>query len=437
MHMKMKQWLEANKSAVIAWRRELHRYPQVAWTEFFATGYVADKLEGWGYTLRLGREIHGMTQRFKLQSSEAIEAEYQRSLAAGIQTRYIEPGRDGYTGVVAEINGTKPGPITVFRFDIDGLTLAENDGVEHLPVREGFASLINGYMHACGHDGHTAYGLLLAKWFSEHRGAIAGSVRLIFQPSEEGGVGAGTMTSAGLVDDADYFLCGHIGIVPTAEDVIVVDPRGIMAVKRYEVRYTGRAAHAANNPHFGRNALLAACVATQNIYAISRHGKGSTQLNVGKLYAGSEWNVVAEQACFTVEVRGATKEVCEYMVGRALTVIKAAAAMYELEYEISPEAELITSTNSPELVEVAQGVAGETIGAEQVVTTATFEGSEDATYFMERTKARGGQALFAVFATPTYGGHHNKSFDFDERVLLTATEFFLRLYAKVVANWMK
>ena len=111
--------------------------------------------------------------------------------------------------------------------------------------------------------------------------------------------------------------------------------------------------------------------------------------------------------------------------------------MYELEYEISPEAELVTSTNSPEIVELALGTAVETVGADHVVRVATFEGSEDATYFMERTKARGGQALFAVFATPTSGGHHNKLFDFDERVLLTATEFFLRLYTKVVENWQK
>ena len=435
--MALKKWFTARETTVISWRRALHKFPQVAWTEFYATGYVAQLLEQWGYALKLGKPIHGSARRFKLPTAEMIESEYQRALAAGIEARFIEPGRGGYTGLVAELTGTSPGPIAVFRFDIDGLTIAESDCAEHLPVREGFGSLIPGYMHACGHDGHMACGLLLAQWFAEHRADIAGTVRLIFQPGEEGGVGAGTMTSAGLVDDADYFFCGHIGIVPTAEAAIVVDPRGIMAVKRYEVRYTGRAAHAANNPHYGRNALLAACVATQNIYAISRHGKGSTQLNVGKLQAGSEWNVVAEQAYFTVEVRGSTKEVCEYVAGRALTIITATAAMYELECEIRPEAELITSTNSPELVELALSAAAETIGAEHVVGAATFEGSEDATYFMERTKARGGQALFAVFATPTYGGHHNKLFNFDERVLLTATEFFLRLYAKVVANRQK
>ena len=383
--MALEKWLAARKSSPSNWRRALHKFPQAAWTEFYATGYVAQLLEQWGFEIRLGKPIHGSAQRFKLPTAEIIEIEYQRALAAGIEARFIEPGRNGYTGVVAELTGPLPGPLVVFRFDIDGLTVAESECAEHLPVREEFGSLITGYMHACGHDGHMAYGLLLAQWFAEHRAAIAGTIRLIFQPGEEGGVGAGTMTSAGLVDDADYFFCGHIGIVPTVDDVIVVDPRGIMAVKRYEVRYTGRAAHAANNPHYGRNALLAACVATQNIYAISRHGQGSTQINVGKLQAGSEWNVVAEQAWFTVEVRGATNEVCEYVAGRALTVIKAAAAMYELEYEISPEAELVTSTNSPEIVELALGTAVETVGADHVVRVATFEGSEDATYFMERT----------------------------------------------------
>ncbi|MEI6286096.1 MAG: amidohydrolase [Bacillota bacterium] len=435
--MNLETWLVTNKNEMVSWRRDLHKFPQVAWTEFYATGYIAQLLEKWGYNIKLGETIHGAAKRFKLPAAEIIEDEYQRALAAGIEERFIGPGRGGYTGLVAELTGAQPGPVVVFRFDIDGLTITESDSAEHLPVREGFGSLIPGYMHACGHDGHMAYGLLLAKWFAEHRNDITGTVRLIFQPGEEGGVGAGTMTSAGLVDDANFFFCGHIGIVPTVDDVIVVDPRGIMAVKRYEVRYTGRAAHAANNPHFGRNALLAACVATQNIYAISRHGNGSTQLNIGKLQAGSEWNVVAEQAYFTVEVRGATKEVCEYMAERALIVIKSAAVMYELECEIRPEAELVTSTNSPELVELAFGVAVETIGAEHAVRLATFEGSEDATYFMEQTKARGGQALFAVFATATSGGHHNKLFDFDERVLLTATEFFLRLYAKAIENWQK
>jgi aminobenzoyl-glutamate utilization protein A len=415
----------------VQWRRTLHKCPQPSWLEFFATAFVAEKLAGWGYDVRQGRDVIAEDKLLLLPAPEILQAEYDRALKAGASEKFLAPARGGFTGVIAVLKGDLPGPTMGFRFDIDSNEVTEAVDKNHLPAREGFISQNPGYAHMCGHDIHTATGLLLAKYFADNRKTLKGTVKFLFQPNEENLSGAAGMIEKGALDDLDYLAGGHIGLATKETGQICFNIHSFMALSRFEVTFTGRPTHAAVSPEQGKNAMLGACNAVTNLYAIARHSKGATRINVGILQAGSTWNVIAEKSYFRMETRGVTNELNDYMVERAREVIEGAAKMYGLTVEMKPAAEAVVAANSPELIAVAERVAKKLESVKQVVPSAAFNASEDVTLMIERVQKKGGKALFAMFGTPTHGGHHNSTFDADETVIRNAAEFFAALQKEV------
>jgi aminobenzoyl-glutamate utilization protein A len=239
------------------------------------------------------------------------------------------------------------------------------------------------------------------------------------------------MIEKGALDDLDCLAGGHIGLALKETGQICFNIHSFMALSRFEVTFTGRPTHAAASPEQGKNAMLGACNAVTNLYAISRNSKGATRINVGILQAGSTWNVIAEKAYFRMETRGVTNELNEYMVEKAREVIEGAAKMYGLSVEMKPAAEAVVSESSPELIAVAERVAKKLPSVKQVVPSAAFNASEDVTLMIERMHQKGGKALFALFGTPTHGGHHNSTFDADEVVIRNAAEFYAALQKEV------
>ena len=417
----------------VEWRRALHRCPQPSWLEFYATAVVAEKLSEWGYDVRMGRDVVAENKLLLLPDQEMLDAEYRRALKAGAKKKYLDQARGGFTGVVAVLKGEARGPVVGFRFDIDSNEVTESSDPKHGPVKGGFVSQNPGYAHMCGHDVHTATGLLLARHFAENKKMLKGSVKLIFQPNEENLSGAAAMIEKGAVDDLDYLLGGHIGLALKELGQISFNVHSFMAMSRFEVTFTGRPSHAAVRPDLGRNALLGSCAAITNLYAIARHGQGATRVNVGYHQAGSTWNVIPEKAYFRMETRGVTNELNEYMVEKSREVIEGAAKMYGLKLEMKPAASGLTAENSPELIAIADGVARTLPSVKEVVPAAAFNASEDVTLMMEKVQKKGGKALFALFGTPIQGGHHTASFDADERVMRNAAEFYAAIYKELTA----
>ncbi len=411
----------------VEWRRALHKCPQPSWLEFFATAFVAEKLAGWGYNIKQGRDAVAEDKLLLLPDPETLQAEYDRALKAGANEKFLAPARGGFTGVVAVLKGDLPGPTMGFRFDIDSNEVTEAQDRTHHPARQGFISQNPGYAHMCGHDIHMATGLLLAKYFADNRKTLKGTVKFLFQPNEENLSGAAAMIEKGAVDDLDYLVGGHVGLALKETGQICFNIHSFMALSRFEVTFTGRPTHAAASPEQGKNAMLGACNAVTNLYAISRHSKGATRINVGTLQAGSTWNVIPEKAYFRMETRGVTNELNEYMVEKAREVIEGAAKMYGLSVEMKPAAEAIVAESSPDLIAIAERVARTLPSVTQVVPSAAFNASEDVTLMIERVHQKGGKALFALFGTPTHGGHHNSTFDADETVIRNAAEFYVAL----------
>jgi aminobenzoyl-glutamate utilization protein A len=301
-------------------------------------------------------------------------------------------------------------------FDIDAVEVSEHTDAAHRPAAEGFASTHPGVAHACGHDGHAAVGLGVAAVLARLAGDLHGEVRLIFQPAEEGVRGAKSMVAAGVVDGLDYVVGHHLySRWPLGE--ICGGVGGYLATTKFDVRLTGRAAHAAGEPHRGQNALLSASTAALNLYAIARHREGPTRINVGRLSAGTGRNVIADEARMAIETRGATSALNHYMYERALQVLHGAADMYGCGLEVTAMGGAESATSDPDLARRVEEMAVR-LGGCTIRRSEQSGGSEDFTYMMRRVQEQGGLATNIGIGADLGGwGHHTPSFDFDERAL--------------------
>ncbi|PHM71879.1 amidohydrolase [Xenorhabdus kozodoii] len=405
------------------WRRDFHHFAESGWFEFRTATIVADELHRLGYSLEMGKAVIKADARMGLPPEQALREQEQRAIKQGALTKWLPHFSGGFTGIVATLDTGKPGPTLAIRVDMDALDLNEEQTHAHLPYAEGFSSRNANMMHACGHDGHTAIGLGLANILKEYENQLTGKIKLIFQPAEEGTRGAKSMVEAGVVDDADLFIALHIGLgVP--QGALVCGNDNFFATTKIDVTYRGVAAHSGAKPEEGKNALLAAAHATLGLHAIAHHSGGSSRINVGVLQAGIGRNVIPDHALMKVETRGKTNEINEFIYQRALNIIDGAAKMQGVEYEIELMGAAQNSPSSPAWVDFIYQQAQQYIPELSSVVKSHQQptGSEDATYFMERVKANGGQATYLIFGAELSAGHHNERFDFDENVMTTAVK---------------
>ncbi len=211
------------------------------------------------------------------------------------------------TAIVAQFHGNRPEPAWGLRFDMDALPLTESTDPSHAPAAHGFRSAREGFMHACGHDGHVAIGLAFAERLDA--GDFPGSARLFFQPAEEGSRGAKAMLAADVADGVDTLVALHLGLdVPLGK--VVPGIVGSFATTKLHATFQGAASHAAAAPQRGRNAMVAAASAVLNIMAIPRWAGSDTRINVGTFHAGDTVNIVPALAEITAEARSTDTAVC-------------------------------------------------------------------------------------------------------------------------------
>lgn len=404
------------------WRRDLHHYAESGWLEFRTASKVAEILHRLGYDLALGRDVIDAGSRMGLPDEATLASAFLRARQQGAPEPWLSAFEGGFTGVVATLDTGRPGPTLAFRVDMDALDLNEQTDDHHRPYREHFASCNQGMMHACGHDGHTAIGLGLAHVLKHYADQLNGVIKLIFQPAEEGTRGARAMVAAGVLDGVDYFTAIHIGTgVPVG--TVVCGGDNFMATTKFDVEFTGVAAHAGGKPEDGRNALLAAAQAAIGLHAIAPHSAGASRVNVGVMQAGTGRNVVPSSALLKVETRGETEAINQYVFDRAQAVIHGAGAMYGASVNVRLMGAATSSAPSPAWVNYLREQAAQVPGVEQAIDRiAAPAGSEDATLMMARVQEQNGLASYMIFGTELSAGHHNERFDFDENVMAMAVE---------------
>lgn len=281
--------LSAYIPEMVETRRRFHRYPEIAWTEFLTTQTIIERVRALGFETVVGKALFDIKHAFG-RNEEMIQEAFQEALGQGLDPKIGEE-IGGFTGCLAIWKTPRPGPVTALRFDIDCVNVEEDHTDNNEAFREGFDSSRCGLMHACGHDGHAAIGLAVARWIKDNADQLCGTIKLIFQPAEEGTKGAAGIAYSDNLDDVDVILGAHLGVAAKLHEVAIVRS-GFLNTTKMNATFKGTPAHSGSCAEKGRNALMAACTASLQLMGIARHGGGNSNVNVGTIHAGEGRNVV-------------------------------------------------------------------------------------------------------------------------------------------------
>lgn len=421
------------RDKIIEYRRDFHKYPEFAWTEFRTASLIAKVLMDKGYKIKIGKEVINDGYRMNIPSKDELENNYKRAINQGAFEDICKLMGGGYTAVVGILeNGD--GPKISLRFDIDGVKVRESEENDHKPFINGFSSINKGVMHACGHDGHIAIGLGVAEVIMKMKKHFKGTVKLIFQPAEEGVSGARAIAETNILDDVKYIIGGHIGIKARKSGEIICGTDGFLATSKINAEFKGKSSHASVAPEKGHNALLSAATAVLNLDAIPRNSEGTTRINVGKLIAGSGRNVIPGRAFMEIETRGSTTELNKYMEEYAERILRSSAEMHDTHVEISCVGKSISAKSDKGLVETIKKVASNITNYNLINENGRFGASEDICYMMKKVQDNGGKAAYIMFGSELKGEHHSSKFDFNEEDMLGAVKLYSGVILQIFIN---
>ncbi len=374
------QTLESIYGDMVGWRRHLHANPELSFQEVETSKMIADLLSSWGLEVRRG--------------------------VAG-------------TGVVAKLEGAKPGGAIGLRADIDALPIQDEKTAS-------YRSTVPGVMHACGHDGHTAELLAVARYYSLHREEIAGSRIFLFQPGEEflpGGANA--MIADGALNGVDAIFGVHLWS-PMPYGYAGTRPGPFMASPdEFELELIGRGGHA-GLPHESTDALVAGAAlvtALQTIVSRNVNPLEEAVLSIGKFHSGSANNVIAERCRIGGTIRTFTPELRKFMRRRFEDVVKHTCELYGCEYKLN------YIEGYPPVVNDEQETArwfrvAETVMPGGVIASERVMAGEDFSYYLNHRPG----CFFFVGAGEADGSsapHHHPRFDIDERAMLNAAKLLI------------
>lgn len=419
---------------LVAQRRDFHKYAETGWFEMRTASIIARHLSDLGYEVLLGEDVCKKDARMGVPSEEKLEAHYAWAAENGADPEFLPATRGGMTGVIGILRCGE-GPTVAMRFDIDALGVIESEEADHIPYAKGFASVQKGAMHACGHDVHSTVGMGVAEVLMAIKDQLHGTVKLIFQPAEEGVRGAKSIVEKGHLDGVDYFLGSHVTSRPEGSGLeLTPGTHGSLATTKFDVFYRGKSSHAGGAPHLGNNALQAAASAVLNLYAIPRHGKGASRINVGTLVAGSGRNVIADEAKMELELRGETTEINDYVCQAAEKVLKLSAEMYGCTCEIKLMGAADSAASDLDFAEHIQRICREKAGLNVTdELSMKIGGSEDVCYMVARVQQQGGKAAFMRLRTDFAAPGHNRRFDIEEGVLERGVRAFCTVAADLLA----
>lgn len=361
------------------------------------------------YTKSKRRDFHSHPELgFQEVRTAGIVAKELNSLGLEVSTGIAE------TGVVALIEGATPGPVVLLRFDMDALPITEETGAD-------YASQNPGVMHACGHDGHTAVGLTVARLLNDHREELAGTVKLVFQPAEEGLGGAPRMVEEGVLENPkpDLTLAMHVWNEKPVGWVGIVPGPTMAAAERFKVTITGKGGHGAG-PHLAIDPVLASAhvvTGLQSIVARNVAPLKTAVVSVTTLHGGEAFNVIPSSVEMEGTIRTFEDEVRKIVLKRFEEIVSSTAGAFGCQAGIFLERLTPAVINEPEITRRVQEVLPKVLPDSDLNTDERTMGSEDMAYIMEKVP---GCFIFVGSANPGSGlnaSHHHPRFDFDERAL--------------------
>ena len=427
--MKLEQYFEQAeqyRDSMTACRRDLHKYPESGWREFRTTAKIIGVLKEHKIPFRYGYEIINKDYVWSYPSEKELCAAADRAVAQGADPEIIK-AMNGSTGACAVIETGKPGPVVALRVDIDCNDVGEDMSDSHLPAAEGFCSVNAGCTHACGHDGHATLGIYTCLLLNAMKEDLSGTIKIIFQPAEEGVRGAQSVAESGILDDVDIFLTSHLGMGWKTGQLVALS-RDFLSTTKIDAVFHGVSSHAGMSPQDGRSAILAACAASLGMHTVCQDSRGASRINVGTFHGGTGRNVVADKAVLQIETRGETTEIERNVYHRAMESLEGAAKMFGCTVETEIKGSASSSNSDHELEPYIRAGAGRISEITEYIPESGFSGSEDATYLMAKVQSHGGKAAYMGLGANIAAPHHNGGFDFDESVLVTG----VKLYASIL-----
>ena len=383
---------KAIKEELVTFRRTIHNNPEVGSSLPKTKAYVIDKLKEFGY----------------------------------------DPKEICESGIVATIEGKEPGKTFLLRADMDALPVKEATECE-------FKSN-NGCMHACGHDMHTAMLLGAAKLLKQNQEQIKGTVKLVFQPDEEGFTGAKKMIKSGVLKnpDVDAAMAMHVHSGTPSNMVLCGLGTSIAGCNRFRIVVKGTGCHGAM-PELGVDPINIAAHIYISLQEIISREISATQpavVTIGKFAGGEAPNIIPEEVIMEGTIRSLDKEAGEFIFNRMNDIVVSTAKMFRGEAELIELSSVPPLTNDTELAKEVTSYLKDLLGEKSVVL---FEsggmGSEDfASYSYEVPSVYLMLGAGTKQENPLYGeAMHNPKVVFNEDILVTGAA----MHAYSAIMWLK
>ncbi|MCI9062436.1 M20 metallopeptidase family protein [Romboutsia sp.] len=389
---KMMEQALAIKDELVSYRRTIHANPEVGTHLPMTTKFVMDKLREFGY----------------------------------------EPKEICDSGIVATISGEKPGKVFLLRADMDALPMAEKAEVEFKAT--------NGCMHSCGHDMHTAMLLGAAKLLKENQDEIEGTVKLVFQPDEEGFTGAKKMIEAGVLQNpkVDAAMAAHIHSGTPSNVIVCGLGTSIGGCYRFRIVVNGTGCHGAM-PETGVDPINIAVKIYESLQTILTREIAATNpavITIGKFVGGEAPNIIPGEVVMEGTFRYLDKEMGEFVINRMDEIVTSTAKMLRGEAKLIELSSVPPLTNEKGFANEITGYMKDIVGEQAIVM---FEGggmgSEDfASFSLEVPSLYYIIGAGAKNENPLYGlPTHNENVVFNEDILPTGAA----LHAYSAINWLK
>jgi amidohydrolase len=371
--------LESYYDEMVSIRRHLHQHPELSFQEYNTARFIQDYYE------KLNIEVKGQV---------------------------------GGNGVVAKVNGKLPGRTVALRADFDALPIQDEKDVP-------YKSLVPGVMHACGHDGHTATLLVLAKTLHELKDELEGSYVFIHQHAEEYAPGgAATMIEAGCLEGVDVIFGTHLW---ASEPIGTIQYRTgpmMAAADRFEIEIQGKGGHGAQ-PHKTQDAIVTASqlvVNLQQIVSRKVNPVDAAVVTVASLIAENAFNVIADKAKLSGTVRTFKEDVRQFIEDEMERIIHGtcytSGSSYQFDYFRGYPPVVNHEKETEQLIRSAQFVPEVT----NIEETEPEMGGEDFAYYLEKVPG----TFFFTGAKPVREEngfpHHHPKFDIEEKAMLIAAK---------------
>ena len=391
---KIESLVESNEKEIIEFRRDFHMYPDLSGEEERTSGIVAD------YLVKQGIEVQRCQENY---------------------------------GVIGRLKGGKPGPVIALRADMDALPMEEKSG---LP----YASRIEGRMHSCGHDIHTAVLMGAAAVLASIREDLEGTVIFLFQPSEEffpgGALG---MIEEGAIDDPvpDSIFALHTFPAPTGQIATVSGPI-VGSVSTFSLRIFGKGGHF-SLPHLTVDPIVVAShvvVACNTMISRRVDPMETAVLTFGMIQGGTRDNIIGDMVVLRGNIGSLDEALCASLMAEMEKIVKGITEGMGASYKLKYIHGYPTAVNDPLNTAYVQKVAADVLGESNVLPGTPTLGGEDMAYFLQKVPG----TFFMLGIHDAESGelpiaNHDPHFAPDEKCIAVGMELMARLVVDYKATF--